>query len=267
MTSHKPTILLTNDDGIYAAGIKHLWHALKDVAHVTVVAPLVEQSAVGMATTLRQPLRIEKVRWEGDPERIWSVNGTPADCVKLALNSILVKKPDLVLSGINRGSNAGRTALYSGTVAAAIESIMQEIPAIAFSCHDYHIEPDYQGAEKFARHIVQYILANPLPEGTLLNVNFPEKKLGPAKGFKMTHQGKEWWGEDLTERTHPSEGHTYFWLGSKLRDVANEDEGDGTWLRKGYITAVPICVGDLTNYNHLKTAQNSFENSFSNLFK
>lgn len=262
MLNQRPNILITNDDGIYALGIKHLWNALKDIAHVSIVAPLSEQSSVGLSTTLRQPLRVEKNRWDGHAERIWSVNGTPVDCVKLALHSILQERPNLVVSGINRGSNIGRGLLYSGTVAAAIESSMQDIPSIAFSSHDYHVEPDYQDAEKYVRHIVQYILENPMPKGTLLNVNFPQKELGPAKGFKMTHQGKEWWADDPIERAHPDEGHNYFWLGSKFLQEEGVNEGEAAWLDRGYITIVPIRVSDLTDHAHLNATKDAFESSF-----
>lgn len=165
MTDNRPHILITNDDGIFASGIKNLCQALSPYAHITVVAPLNEQSAVGLSTTLRQPLRIEKERWENySPEELWSVTGTPADCVKLALNVIVKKRPNLVVSGINRGANIGRGILYSGTVAAAIESIMQDIPAIAFSCHDYHTEPDYDALKNIFRKLYSMFLNTLCPQ-------------------------------------------------------------------------------------------------------
>lgn len=263
MSKNLPHILITNDDGIHAAGIKELWRVLKPYAHLTVVAPATEQSAVGLSTTLRSPLRIEKIYWEGGENRIWSVTGTPADCVKMALNVIVDKKPDLVVAGINRGTNMGQSVLYSGTVAATIESIMQKIPAIAFSCHEFIVEPDYQTAGKHIPNIVQYVLEHPLPYGTLLNVNFPERSAGEIKGFKMTTQGKDWWGENPDKRTHPDEGHTYYWLGGKLRQSEDStEEGDGAWLRRGYVTAVPVHVRDLTDYKHLMEKREIFERCF-----
>lgn len=258
-----PHILITNDDGIHAPGIKCLWQALKPYAHLTVVAPAGEQSAVGLSTTLRSPLRIEKLHWGSDEERIWSVTGTPADCVKMALRAILEHPPTLVVAGINKGANMGRSVLYSGTVAATIESIMQSIPAVAFSCNDYLMEPDYHTAAKYVPDIVNYILKHPMPKGTLLNVNFPERSLGPFRGFKMTSQGRDWWGENPDKRIHPDEGHSYYWLGGKLTPCDAFEDGDGTWLRRGYVTAVPVHVADLTDKLHLENSRDHFENLFS----
>lgn len=255
-----PHILITNDDGVHASGIKHLWDALKSFAKVTVVAPATEQSGVGLATTQRSTLRIDKVNWGQNEKDIWSVTGTPADCIKLALNAIVDERPDLVVAGINRGANMGRTVLYSGTVSAAIESIMQSIPAIAFSCYDFHQEPDYQSAVKYIPTIVQYLFDHPMPTGTLLNVNFPERQLGPIKGFKMTSQSPDWWGENPSKRLHPDEGHAYFWLGGKLHASDDTLEGDAKWLRQGYVTAVPVHVGNLTDHHHLKEKKEIFEN-------
>lgn len=262
MTTQRPHILITNDDGVHAPGIKNLWKALSAHAHLTVVAPASEQSAVGLCSTIRHPLLIEKVRWESHHESIWSVSGTPSDCVKLALNAILQRRPDIVVSGINRGTNAGRNVLYSGTVAAAIESILQELPAIAFSCLDYSVEPDFPTISTYIPTIVDYVLKHPLPSGTLLNVNFPERQLGPIKGVKMTSQGTEWWAENPDKRTHPGEGHDYYWLGSQIRSGKEKAESDSVWLRRGYVTAVPVKIGDLTDHGHLSEAQDRFERSF-----
>lgn len=259
----RPHILVTNDDGIHAKGIKHLWNALKHHADVTVVAPASEQSAVGLSTTIRNPLRIDAVDWDGGHERVWCVTGTPADCVKLAFKTILKNAPDFVFSGINRGANAGRNILYSGTVAATIESVMQNVPAVAFSCNDYHIDPNYDYAASFAPAILQYILEHPLPSETILNINFPEKKFGTYKGFKMTSQGKQWWAENPDKRIHPGEGSAYYWLGSKLHLDNPADDSDGAWLEQGYVTAVPIHVGNLTHTNHLAEKRAIFESLFN----
>lgn len=258
-------ILITNDDGIHAPGIKYLWKALQSFADLTVIAPAGEQSSVGLSTTLRVPLMIEKINWDSDHQAIWSVSGTPADCVKIGLNAILTKRPDLVVSGINRGGNLGRNVLYSGTVAAAIESVMQGIPAIAFSCKDYHTQPDYQTAGNYIPAILQYALNHPLPEGTLLNVNFPEKSLGKYKGFKMATQGHDLWAEKPDKRTHPAEGHSYYWLGSQLRQGISIEGSDDELIKQGYITAVPVHVGNLTDKHHLETSRHHFENAFPDI--
>ena len=262
MTRRRPHILISNDDGIHAPGIKQLWKALRPHAELTVVAPSGEQSAVGLCTTLRSPLRLEKVFWGEAEEHLWSVTGTPADCVKMALHSILDSPPTLIVSGINRGANMGRTVLYSGTLAAAIEGIMQGIPGVAFSSSDYYAEPDYQAMANYIPNIVKYVLDHPMPSGTLLNVNFPERNLGQFKGLKMTAQGKDWWGENPDKREHPNEGHSYYWLGGKLRPSHDSDDADGAWLRQGYITAVPVHVADLTDRNHLEKSKLHFESLF-----
>ncbi len=253
----RPHILITNDDGIHAPGIKHLWRGLAPHFDVTVIAPATEQSAVGLGITTRQPIRIEQHKWEGD-SRIFSVTGTPADCVKLAFSAILRDNPPtLVVSGMNRGSNAGWNVLYSGTVAGAIEGVMQGIPAIAFSCYDY-FDPDYSEGEKHAAKIVHHVLQNPLPVGTLLNVTFPEKELYPVKGFKMARQGKEMIVAEPDKRVHPSEKHDYYWLGFKMNRPEEEEGSEITWLRQGYCTASPLHVHQLTDEKYLLSSENHF---------
>lgn len=258
--SRLPKILIVNDDGIYAPGIRHLWNSLKNIADLTVVAPASEQSAVGAGITLRSPLRVNKIDWI-DNSQAWCITGTPADCVKLALSTILKSKPDLIVSGINRGSNAGRNVIYSGTVGGVIEGILQNIPGVAFSCLDY-VNVDYQFVEPFIPKIVDYVLKNPLPKGTLLNVNFPQKSMG-IKGIKLTRQGKEMWAEDPAERHHPVEGHSYYWLGAKLLKFDEHEESDIHWLNKGYVAAVPVHIEELTDHMHLQKNKEHFESSFN----
>ena len=249
-------ILITNDDGVNAPGIKHLWNALKDIAKVTVIAPLTEQSATGLSVTLRSPLRIDQQIW-GDDHIVYSVSGTPADCVKMGTSVIIGHKPDMIVSGINRGNNAGRNLLYSGTVAACIEGVLQGIPSIAFSCHDY-IDPNYNEPVKHVAKIVDHVISNPLPAGTLLNVNFPSKK-HKIQGCRMTKQGKEYFVGDPNERTHPTENHNYYWLGAKVAYFDEEEDCDITWLKKGYIAAVPIQVEQLTDHKHVEERKCLFD--------
>lgn len=257
MNDPKPNILLTNDDGIHSPGIKHLWTALKDIAGtITVVAPSQEQSAVSLSITIRSPLRIEKAHW---PEMLsaWSVTGTPADCVKLALSVLLDKKPDLIVSGINKGSNAGRNTFYSGTIAGVIEGLMHDIPGVAFSCCD-HANPDFLSVEKHIPLIIKHVLEHPLPTGTLLNVNFPV--LGKEiKGYKLARQGKEYWAEDPSRRIHPTENHSYFWLGARIARYEEHEDSDIALLDQGYITAVPVHVHEMTDLKYFMDRRDHFE--------
>lgn len=254
-------ILITNDDGVHAEGLRHLWSALQGLHEVVVVAPKYEQSGVGLAITIRDPLRVEKVNWD-QPTEVWSVSGTPADCVKLALHTLKDFRPDLVVSGINRGSNAGRNAFYSGTVGGAIEGVMQGIPSIAFSCEEYDV-PAYAA---FARHIpsiVQHAIEHPLPSGTLLNVTYPCSHTSKLQGMKLARQGKGYWAESPSERQHPAEGHSYYWLGARTAQFDEHPESDVALLKQGYITAVPLQVAELTDHLHLQQRREQFEQLFS----
>lgn len=255
----RPRILITNDDGIQAPGIQHLCRSLREIADVTVVAPSTEQSAAGLAITIRHPLRIVKME-TGYEAPAWHINGTPADCVKLALSVILTSPPNLIVSGINRGTNAGRNILYSGTVAAVIEGIMHEVPGIAFSCEDFS-NPDYKKASEHVPAIVEHVLKHPLPRGSLLNVNFPSTK--EFCGIKLTRQGKEFWLEDPDERYHPAEGSTYYWLGAKRATYNEYEDSDIAWLKQGYIAAVPVHVEELTDHAHIHSHKDKFEKLFT----
>jgi 5'-nucleotidase len=257
--THRPLILVTNDDGVNAPGIRHLLQSLEKNVDVIAVAPTTEQSAVGLSITMRQPLRIEQIKWPLSQATVWTVNGTPADCVKLALKVILPRTPDMIVSGINRGSNAGRNILYSGTVAAVIEGIMHDVPGIAFSMADY-FNPIYEGVEPHISAIIQYLLSHPLPLGSFLNVNFPSQHIQKGiKGFRFAKQGKEYWAENPEQREHPAEGHAYYWLGSKLAEYQEESDSDIALLKEGYATAVPIQVWDLTHHTHLNQHRDHFE--------
>lgn len=256
----RPHILITNDDGILAPGILSLWKALREHADLTIVAPAFDQSCVSLSVTIRHPLKIEKLAWQ-ENGRAFAVTGTPADCIKLALNFLFDSPPDLVVSGINKGSNAGRNILYSGTVAGAIEASLHDIPALAFSCRDY-VDTDYETPAAYIPQIVQHILSHPLEKGSLLNINFPSKDL-KLNGFKMTKQGKEYWGEEPSERFHPAEGHAYYWIGAKIKTFEEEEDSDISWLNKGYITAVPINIGSLTDTQQLNLRREHFDSVFN----
>ncbi len=254
----KPKILVTNDDGIMAPGLKYLWEALVDVAELYIVAPMIEQSGVGAAITLRDPIQILPVPWDKETPA-WKVTGTPADCVRMGINVILDSPPDLIVSGINRGANSGRNVLYSGTIGGVIEGILRNIPGIAFSCVDY-TNPDYKKAIHLITPLVMHMIEHPLPKGTLLNVNFPETK--EILGIKMARQGRGYWIEDLDKRVHP-EGHPYYWLGGKWHEHDEHEDSDVHLLKTGYAAAVPIHVSELTDLDHFHDRKDHFNKFFS----
>ena len=262
----RPLILITNDDGIYAPGIQHLWKAMESLADLVIVAPAAEQSGVGMSISIRQPLHIDKVEWHESKVEAWAVKGTPVDCVKIALSSILKKSPDLILSGINRGNNAGRNIIYSGTVAAVMEGTHRNIPGIALSL-DEEISPRFDLVSPFVPKLVDFVLTHKLPLGTFLNVNFPKNSPEGIQGVRFTRQGKEYWKENLEERTHPSEGKSYYWLGRQLAQFEEDEDSDICWLRKGFATAVPIHVGELTHHAHLSRHQALFHDYMDPSFR
>jgi len=253
--SRKPRILITNDDGIHALGIKHLWRPLAEFADVYVVAPTIEMSGAGLGVTLRDPLLITPVSWEKETPA-WKVNGTPADCVAMALRVILKDPPDLIVSGINKGMNAGRVVLYSGTVGGVIEGILRDIPGIAFSCVDFD-NPTFSSAERYIAPIVQHVLDQPLPKGTLLNVNFPQE----IRGVKFASQGKGFWRESPEPRTHP-EGHTYYWRGGQWIEASEEEDSDISLLQQGFATVVPIHIAELTDRKVLAERKEAFDQAF-----
>ncbi len=257
----KPRILLTNDDGISAPGLKNLWEALKDVADLSIIAPATEKSGVGLAITLREPILIEPVKWEGQTQA-WKVTGTPADCVRMGLSVILDTPPDLIVSGINKGANSGRNVLYSGTIGGVIEGILRNVPGIALSCVDFE-NPDYQMTLPHIRSLVHHLLEHPLPKGTLLNVNFPSTPT--IKGIKMARQGKGFWVEDPLERQHP-EGHLYYWHGGKWNAHDEHEESDVFLLTAGYAAAVPIHVSELTDHVLLTERKERFDRHFAEQF-
>lgn len=257
----KPFILITNDDGIQALGIMHLYNALKDYADIFIAAPVIEKSGAGLSTTLTKPLEIHPVAWDKDTPA-YKINGTPADCVRLATGVLIEKKPDIIVSGINKGSNAGRTVLYSGTIGAVIEGVHKKIPGIAFSCTDLK-DPDFSKTEKYIYPIIEYLLKNPLDEGCFLNVNFPsDKKFNAFKGIKLASQGQSYCKENPTKRTHP-EGHHYYWMGSQWHSEAEKETSDVHYLDNGYVAAVPIQIIQLSCEKQILKHKESFEKIIS----
>ncbi len=238
-------ILLTNDDGIHAPGLRALRQELLAIGEVVVVAPAGEQSAVGHSVTLLTPLIVQEIS-ERDEFIGWAVEGRPADCVKLALLELLPEAPDLIVSGMNAGSNAGINVLYSGTVAAAIEGAFYQQTSIAVSLE--YTKParmDYPGGARLARHVIERILAHDLPRGGLININIPSQEKWPVRGVRILPQNISPYLEKFDRRVDPR-GRTYFWTGNGLDCPAPLPDTDVTALAEGFITVTPLQF-DLTN--------------------
>jgi 5'-nucleotidase len=241
----KPVILITNDDGVAAPGILNLVEAVKDLGKIVVVAPDKPQSGMGHAITIGVPLRLHPVTIF-DGIEAWQCSGTPVDCVKLAVDKILHRKPDLCLSGINHGSNHSINVIYSGTMSAAVEAAIESIPSVGFSLMDYSVDADFTGARKYARIIVEYLLKNSLDKHLVLNVNIPAVASELIAGMKICRQAYAKYEEDFLERNDPS-GKKYYWLTGKF---VNFDKGKDTdvWaLEHNFVSVVPVQF-DLTNY-------------------
>jgi 5'-nucleotidase len=235
----KPLILVTNDDGISAPGIRNLIAVMKEFGDVAVVAPDSPQSAMGHAITINNTLFINKVNFDNELLSEISCSGTPVDCVKIALNEILDRKPDLVVSGINHGSNASINVIYSGTMSAAMEAAMSGIPAIGFSLLDYDWNADFEQAKPFIRKIISQVLEKGVPSDTVLNVNIPKLATENIKGIKICRQAKANWIEKFDKRQTPH-GRNYYWM---TGEFINQDKGEDTdiWaLENGYISIVPV---------------------------
>lgn len=254
----QPKLLLTNDDGIDAIGLKVLWKALRKAGYIDIkiIAPASEQSGTGVSITWDRPILVKPHAWEEDTPA-WSVDGTPADCVKMASRIILDSPPDFVVSGVNAGSNAGRNVLHSGTVGACIEGVFRGIPGVAFSCENGR-DPNFHVAEKYIGTLMQYALDNPLPPGTFLNVNFPHAAQDEVKGFRLTRQGEGRWLEDPSLHVEKEQGTSY-WMGGKPQELNEREECDIAFLRQGYLTAVPIHVHELTDHLVIKEGKKAFE--------
>jgi 5'-nucleotidase len=241
----KPVILVTNDDGVTAPGIMNLVEAVKDLGKIIVVAPDKPQSGMGHAITIGQPLRLQKVNVFGDIEA-YSCTGTPVDCVKLAVDKILHRKPDLCISGINHGANHSINVIYSGTMSAAVEAAIESIPSAGFSLLDYNIEADFTGARKYARLVVQKMLSTKLDKHTVLNVNFPSVPVELLQGLKISRQAYAKYEEDFIERTDPH-GRMYYWLTGEFVNFDTGTDTDVWALANNYVSVVPVQF-DLTNY-------------------
>ena len=253
-TKKKLNILVSNDDGIHSPGIQALGRALKKLGHVTMVAPEREQSTMGHALTLHKPVRLFKVRSEPGMDQ-YAMSGTPADCVYVGLRWVLKSKPDIIVSGINNGVNLGNDIYYSGTIAAAREGAVRDIPAIAASL-DYHADPGekkeahFDDAAEYLASLVTKVLATRLPTNCLLNVNFPNVPFSKIKGTRVARQGLRMYTDSVKER-RDNRNKPYFWLGGTYKGFQNIAGSDCEVLDKGYISITP-CRLDLTQYEYME---------------
>ncbi len=250
----KPLLLICNDDGIHAPGIRALVEAVKDLGDLVVVAPDRPQSGMGHAITIGFPLRVQAQEGLFGAEiPAYQTSGTPVDCVKLAVDRILHRKPDLLLSGINHGSNASINVIYSGTMSAAVEGAIEGIPSVGFSLCDYTLEADFGLAAQVARRVAEQVLNRGLMPGSLLNVNIPKIDIRQFKGLKVGRQAAAKWKENFEERTDPH-NKKYYWMTGEFELMEQGEDTDEWALRNGYASVVPVQF-DLTAHHALAGLQ------------
>ena len=252
--SKKPLILVTNDDGITAPGIRALISVMNEIGDVVVIAPDSPQSGMGHAITINSTLECNKITIDSGPQIEYSCSGTPADCVKLGINEILQRKPDLCVSGVNHGSNSSINVIYSGTMSAAIEASIEGVPAIGFSLLDYKWDAEFSHIKKYIKNITLKALEEGLPKGITLNVNFPKLNNDMIKGIKVCKQAGTYWIEKFDKRVNP-QGKEYYWLTGEFINKDQSEDSDEFALSNGYISIVPV-KHDLTDYESINKIQN-----------
>ena len=248
----KPLILVTNDDGITAPGLRTLIHIMNEIGEVVVVAPDSPQSGMGHAITISDTLYCKKEKIDDGPQQEYSISGTPADCVKFAVREILNKKPDLCVSGINHGANSSINVIYSGTMSAAVEAGLEGIKSIGFSLLDYSWDADFTSCKEYIRKISLNLLKEK-KENLILNVNFPSntKKF---KGVKVCRQAKGYWEDTYDKRISPL-GKEYYWLTGNFVNQEDSKETDEWALSQGYVSVVPISF-DMTSHKDIDKLKN-----------
>jgi 5'-nucleotidase len=248
----RPLILITNDDGITAPGIRTLISVMKEIGEVVVVAPDRPQSGMGHAVTIDDILYCSEINIDNGLQREFKSSGTPADCVKFAVSKILDRKPDLCVSGINHGSNSSINVIYSGTMSAAVEAGVEGIPAIGFSLLDYSWDANFNPLKKHIKKIALNVLNNGLPDGVVLNVNFPKGET--FKGIKICRQARANWVEEFDSRVSP-QGREYYWLTGKFTNMDKGEDTDEWALAHNYISVVPVQF-DLTAHHFIQKLNN-----------
>jgi len=244
-------ILITNDDGVKSKGISQLIDMMRPYGEIIVVAPFEAQSGMSAALTIGKPLRLTELRSDVGL-KVYACSGTPADCVKMAMNQIFVGKlPDLLVSGINHGSNASIASLYSGTLGATAEGTVYGIPSIGLSICSHNPDADLTGVVVYGKKIIDYFFKNPFKSDTFLNVNFPNIKPEEIKGIKFAHQGKGQWIKEFVQREDPY-GFKYYWMTGEFFNLEpDNDSSDNNVVEAGYVSIVPHKI-DTTDYDELK---------------
>jgi 5'-nucleotidase len=244
----RPLILVCNDDGIFAPGIQALIEVMQELGEIIVVAPDSPQSGMGHAITINSTLRVNKIRHDGGYDR-YSCSGTPVDCIKMAVNKLAPRKPDLVVSGVNHGSNSSINVIYSGTMSAAVEGCIEGIPSVGFSLCNHSYEADFNPCKPYIKKIAEMVLQNGLPDGICLNVNIPAVYSDKIQGVKICRQARAMWVEEMDERLDPR-GGKYYWLTGTFRNLDNGADTDEWALANDYISIVPVQI-DITAYKLL----------------
>ncbi len=247
-------ILVCNDDGVTAPGIKALTEVASQFGKVVVVAPDKPQSGMGHAITINSTLRINAHHKPGDETEIYSTSGTPVDCIKLAVNEVLERRPDLIVSGINHGSNASVNVIYSGTMSAAVEGCLEGIPSIGFSLLDFSIDADFTTSKLVAERVISQVLQNGLNKGVCLNVNIPKVEPDMLSGIQVCRQANANWEEEFDKRTDPY-GKNYYWLTGKFVNYDDGTDTDVYALENNFASVVPVQY-DLTAHQALKDLKN-----------
>lgn len=256
MDKHKPLILVTNDDGIDAPGLRALIGVMRTLGEVVVVAPDQGRSGQAHAITVNVPLRPKLLANEKDYIE-YQTNGTPVDCVKLAIKALMPRKPDLLVSGINHGTNSSLNIIYSGTMAAAIEGSMEAIPSIGFSLGNFAADANFAPSLPYIRLIAEKVLSEGLPGGVCLNVNIPDVNGGVIRGMKTTRQGTGTWTEEFDHRVDPR-GHDYYWITGKYSGNGSAPDTDEWALANHYISITPVTF-DLTAHHALPSLIKQFD--------
>lgn len=241
-------ILITNDDGIAAPGIKALTEVMQDLGDIYIIAPDSAQSGMGHAITINSTLELKHIPGFLGTKNAYSCSGTPVDCVKMGIHEIMKTKPDLCVSGVNHGSNSSINVIYSGTMSAAVEGGIEGIPSIGFSLCDYSWDANFENIKPYIKKIVLEVLEKGLPDGVILNVNFP--KTDSIKGIKICRQAKASWEEEFDKRINPI-GKEYYWLTGKFVNHDNGEDTDEWALANGFISIVPVHF-DLTAYHAIQ---------------